>query len=235
MSINQLISAAAAEPGAAIDALHRSLMEDCFQSSFRDVRLHFSPASQAANDALGSLAFAIDGHIFFRPGFDASPGTSFTYLLAHELTHVMQKRRGRESDRNLQSMASEVRLEQEAGAIAAGVLNGIRAPQVTPDPSSSARLYGPAGHYYTSFWASLAAGFDPAMAQRIAFYTQMPDQVKELDAVAAGISMADSTLTLATIAAAHPDDYPSPSQSAADSAANQQAYQNISMQAIVQE
>jgi hypothetical protein len=150
------------------------------------VRLHFSPASEAANDALGSLAFAIDGHICFRPGFDAALGMPFRYLLAHELTHVMQKRRGREQSPGLASIAPGEQLEQEADATAAGILKEARAPRLTPDPFSSPRMYGPAGHYYTAFYTAAAAGFDFKTANAIAFYTQLPDLVSEIDAYAQG-------------------------------------------------
>ena len=187
MFINQLISAATSDCGISIDAAHRSLMEDCFQTSFRDLRLHFSLASQVANDALGSLAFTVDDHICFRPGFDACPGAPYTYLLAHELTHVMQKRRGRKPGRTTQSIGLEEQLENEADAIAFGVLKGMRAARVTPDPSSAPRLYGPAGHYYTAFYTAAAVGFDFATASAIAFYTQLPDLVEEIDAYKEGL------------------------------------------------
>src|SRR5882757_3343516 len=188
MPIKQLIAAAIADRGTSIDAHQRSLMEDCFETSFRDVRLHFSSASQAANNALGSLAFTVGDHIRFRPGFDSSLGAAFTYLLAHELSHVMQKRRAGDLVGSLPSIPSEEQLEHEADTIAADVLKGLRARPVTPDPSSLPRLYGPAGHYYTAFYTALAVGFDYQTAKQIAFYTQLPDLVAELDAKVAGIS-----------------------------------------------
>jgi hypothetical protein len=188
MPIKQLISAAIADRGTAMNADQRSLMEDCFESSFRDVRLHFSAASQVANDALGSLAFTVGNHVCFRPGFDGSLAAVFTYLLAHELSHVVQKRRARTPAGHLQSIPTEAQLEQEADTIAAGVLQGMRATRVTPDPSSLPRLYGPAGHYYTAFYTALAVGFNYEIAKKIAFYTQLPDLVEELDATAAGFS-----------------------------------------------
>ncbi|WP_375443588.1 DUF6765 family protein [uncultured Fibrella sp.] len=39
-----------------------------------------------------------------------------------------------------------------------------------------------AGHYYTVYYVSLAVGFSHEQAKDFAFFTQMPDQVKELDA-----------------------------------------------------
>ncbi|MFC4306912.1 SpvB/TcaC N-terminal domain-containing protein [Cohnella boryungensis] len=43
-------------------------------------------------------------------------------------------------------------------------------------------MWGEAGHYYTVYYVSLAAGFDEKTAYRNAFYAQMPDEVEELDA-----------------------------------------------------
>src|SRR5205814_4647438 len=58
---------------------------------------------------------------------------------------------------------------------------------LSPDPSAQPRFYGPAGHYYTAFYAALAVGFSVATARSIAFYTQLPDLVSELDAKVAGV------------------------------------------------
>jgi len=46
-----------------------------------------------------------------------------------------------------------------------------------------AGMYGEAGHFYTVYFVSLAAGFDEETAFRNAFYSQMPDMVNELDAI----------------------------------------------------
>ena len=44
-----------------------------------------------------------------------------------------------------------------------------------------------AGHYYTAYFVSLAAGFDPGTALRNAVFAQMPDEVNALDAKFQGI------------------------------------------------
>ncbi len=43
--------------------------------------------------------------------------------------------------------------------------------------------YGEAGHFYTVYFISLAAGFDKETAFKNALYTQLPDEIGELDAV----------------------------------------------------
>jgi hypothetical protein len=184
MSIRSLISSATAEAGRPLEAQHRSTMEECLQTSLRDVRLHLSPASRIANEALGSLAFAVDNHICFRCDFDPFDPL-FANLLAHEAVHVAQKRLGKNGGLT-HSAPSARQLEQEACGIAAGLLRGTPAARITPDPSSQPRLFGPAGHYYTAFYTSVAVGFQFETAKSIAFFTQVPDLVEELDAKAEG-------------------------------------------------
>jgi len=52
-------------------------------------------------------------------------------------------------------------------------------PTILKDPTGH---YGEAGHYYTVYFASLAAGFSPQVAQANAVFAQMPDEVNALDA-----------------------------------------------------
>ena len=213
MQTKQLIDAAIQEQGSPIDPCLLPRIESSFETSFRDVRLHCSPASQAANKALGSLAFTVDEHICFSPEIlkpeiasaradsQSVHSVSFVYLLAHELAHVVQKRRGKQRVGSTRREPAEEHLEREACMLAIRALRGERVEHVTPDTSPAPRLYGPAGHYYTALWTCLAVGFDLDIAQKSAFYTQLPDQVKELDATAAGISMVESAgeLTAPTI------------------------------------
>ena len=52
-------------------------------------------------------------------------------------------------------------------------------PIVSSDPTGK---YGEAGHYYTTYLISLAAGFSPQRAFENAFYAQLPDEIRSLDA-----------------------------------------------------
>ncbi|MTI86959.1 MAG: insecticidal toxin complex protein [Balneolaceae bacterium] len=55
-------------------------------------------------------------------------------------------------------------------------------PMKLHDPTGN---YGEAGHFYTIYFVSLAAGFDADTAFKNAFYAQLPDEIGELDAVTA--------------------------------------------------
>jgi RHS repeat-associated protein len=56
-------------------------------------------------------------------------------------------------------------------------------PLVFMDPNGKAAH---AGHYRSVYLAALVVGYEPDVAAKMAFYAQMPDQVKELDAAEAG-------------------------------------------------
>jgi hypothetical protein len=80
-------------------------------------------------------------------------------------------------------------VEAEAAAASVAVIAGQRVRCMVGDLPSIPRFWGFAGHYYTVYFVMLAAGVDDLTAGRLAFYAQMPDQVKELSATAAGIDL----------------------------------------------
>lgn len=67
---------------------YQEKMERRFNTSFADVQCHADSASAQACAALGAQAYAMGNHIAFKT---ASPSEA---LVAHELTHVVQQRRG---------------------------------------------------------------------------------------------------------------------------------------------
>lgn len=54
------------------------------------------------------------------------------------------------------------------------------------------------GHYYTVYFVALAVGFEPRTAQQAAFYTQMADEIEELDAVNRELNQANEVASVAT-------------------------------------
>ena len=72
----------------------RGEFEAVLGHDFGGVRVHHDAAAQTASDAIRAAAFTIGPHIYFSHG-QYTPGTSEgRRLLAHELTHVVQQRRG---------------------------------------------------------------------------------------------------------------------------------------------
>jgi hypothetical protein len=80
--------------GHPLDPATRSIMEAALGARLNDVRVHAGPEAQAAAAELGVRAFTAGENIYFAAGaYD--PGSSIGLeLLAHELAHFIQQRRG---------------------------------------------------------------------------------------------------------------------------------------------
>ena len=138
-------------PGRALTPPLRELMESRFGADFGDVRLHTDrPAGESAK-ALNAAAYTFGRDIVFATGRH-SPGTnSGLQLLAHELAHVVQQRRGG----SLRSNGWQSRhLERAADVASQQVSRGDRAVHVKgasgarvalqPDPPTFGNLEGDA-------------------------------------------------------------------------------------------
>ena len=121
--------------------------------------------------SLGTRGVALEGRVFLAPDADAR-------VLLHELAHVAQQRRWR--GRAVPTAWTEA----EAHAAAAGATQ----PRLPLDPLVPA-CWEEVGHYYTVYYVLLAVGVRDDLARRIAFYTQLPDEVSDLDAYRAGMAM----------------------------------------------
>ncbi|MEO8526002.1 MAG: DUF4157 domain-containing protein [Caldimonas sp.] len=75
--------------GAPLRADERAAMESKLGASFGSVRVHDDANAQAASAALQAQAFTYGEHVVFGAGRRGDSG-----LLAHELAHVVQQRRG---------------------------------------------------------------------------------------------------------------------------------------------
>ncbi|MEJ2454127.1 MAG: DUF4157 domain-containing protein [Candidatus Thiodiazotropha sp.] len=80
--------------GSPLGLLQRVRFEAGFGADFSDVRLHTRGAGAVAASALGAQAFTYRNHIAFAPGRYDPAGRQGRELLAHELAHVVQQRRG---------------------------------------------------------------------------------------------------------------------------------------------
>jgi hypothetical protein len=154
-------------------------MEEAFAADFADVRIHTGRAAALANHLLGSKAFAVGGDVLFAAEA-FQPDTMFgRRLIAHELAHVVQKRLGHRRGGRWNERAAE----HEAHAAAAAIAAGGRFRCAVPSAPQTISCWGEGGHYYTTHFILQAAGLDPQLAKDIAFFTQMGDEVSELDAV----------------------------------------------------
>ena len=113
-------------PGRPLPKEDRAYFESRLGADLADVRVHIGDASHRTANSLHASAFTVGSHVGFRAGRFA-PGTAEGQkLLAHELTHVLQQRRGA-NEKGLQSRLqvgqSADTYEQEADQVADQVMS----------------------------------------------------------------------------------------------------------------
>lgn len=106
--------------GAPLTPEVRSEMEARFGVDLADVRIHDQPSDQQLAQSLSAKAFAVGDHIAFNRGHYA-PGTrDGKHLLAHELAHVIQQRRGASTAPQPQGGPLEAAAEHAASDVVGG-------------------------------------------------------------------------------------------------------------------
>ena len=155
-------------------------LERAFAAPLDGIRVHLGrAAARIVREAGGRFGCAVEGRVFLG---DAPPRLRARVLL-HELAHAAQQRRPGPA-------APMAVAEREARSAEACVAAGGRHPiRLAADPRDPA-LWGEAGHYYTVYFVALAAGAPKQDAYRIAFWAQVPDEVEDFDAKAAGFEWA---------------------------------------------
>ncbi|HEU4561274.1 MAG TPA: DUF4157 domain-containing protein [Longimicrobium sp.] len=83
-----------ASAGRALDAPVRAAMEPRFGHSFASVRVHDDARAADSAREVGALAYAVGDHLVFGAGRFRPHTPAGRHLLAHELAHVVQARRG---------------------------------------------------------------------------------------------------------------------------------------------
>ncbi|MEM9780212.1 MAG: DUF4157 domain-containing protein, partial [Pseudomonadota bacterium] len=83
-----------ASGGTPLPGALRHTMEGAFGESFADVRLHAGPEAGAAAAAMDNAAFATGQHIGIAPGAYRPDTPAGRGIIAHELAHVSEMRRG---------------------------------------------------------------------------------------------------------------------------------------------
>jgi hypothetical protein len=142
------------------------------------VRVH---ASSYSPSLISSSAFTSEGDIFFRGECPADDLVG-QFLLAHEMAHVLQVRAAKNGARN-RPAGSICQIEAEASLAALAFVAGLPCCALSAAPPDATYTWGPVGHFYTVYYIALAAGFVGDDAFKLAFYTQLCDQLWELDAV----------------------------------------------------
>jgi hypothetical protein len=80
--------------GRPLDAVTRAFFEPRFGRELSHVRVHTDQEAGESARLIRARAYTVSNHIVFAPGEFAPGGSAITSLTAHELTHVMQQRRG---------------------------------------------------------------------------------------------------------------------------------------------
>jgi hypothetical protein len=104
-----------------LDATTLSQMQKFFQAPLGEVRIHTGEKAAAAAEALGARAFALgDEDIFFGKGEYAPETKEGRAVIAHELTHVVEKKTAlAPAAINPTLQASEASARQTAGRVLA--------------------------------------------------------------------------------------------------------------------
>lgn len=135
----------------------RAMMEAMFDADFSEVRIHIGPQAQR----IGALAFTRGHHIFFDEGH-YQPYTAYgRRLLAHELAHVRQQRRGlvrASAVRGDVLINDDVALEREADDM------GARVAEATNRRASPTARRGPPARELD--WALGTGYIDESVVQR---------------------------------------------------------------------
>jgi hypothetical protein len=170
----------------------RRRFEAWFQEDLSSLRTFFFNAPDGCPPAV-PRAWSIGSDVFLANTIAQATACQVLYLLVHEIAHVVQRRRAFAARRQHTAVPGAI-LEREANAAAAAFISGSVCPPLSPDSATVARAWGPSGHYYTVYAVARHAGVSDQIAEQLAFYAQLPDQVSDLDAIVAGEGFAVATL-----------------------------------------
>ena len=124
-------------PGQKLDESTRARMEARFNHDFSQVRVHADAQAARSADAVGARAYTIGSDVVFGAAEYQPHSERGTRLIAHELTHVVQQRRGGHSpDAEQRADRAAARIAQGA-AVSPGELGGApRSLQAQPKPET---------------------------------------------------------------------------------------------------
>lgn len=160
----------------------RSLARNSFglDIEFMNVTDESHPIFCSNPQALGA---ANEEGLFIRQEALDLSNNELDFIILHEMAHLVQKYNGLLSDR----YSAKKYLECEANIAACKALLGESITIRGIDKKECARFYDEDGHYYTTYLAACLGGLNSWDAFRIAFYSQLPDLVWELDATSVAL------------------------------------------------
>ncbi|MBD0671942.1 DUF4157 domain-containing protein [Streptomyces sp. CBMA156] len=124
--------------GRPLDDTTRTDMENRFGADFTDVRIHDGPVARRSATEVGARAYTSGSHVVI------GEGGGDTHTLAHELTHVIQQRRGpvagTDNGSGLRVSDPSDRFEREAEANARRVMAG---PSLAPEVAGTSYRASP--------------------------------------------------------------------------------------------
>jgi hypothetical protein len=134
-AVTSLLAGSSGQP---LDAETRGEMEEKFGEEFGDVRIHNDEESSASALRAGARAYTTGRDIAFGTGFFAPHTREGRLLLAHELAHVVQQRRGksRSSDSVAEGDARQAAGQAASGntaVVQAGASGGVQADSLTKE------------------------------------------------------------------------------------------------------
>jgi len=169
-------------PGTPLEPGVRADMEARLGADFSDVRVHSDTVAHRAAESVAAHAFTSGSHIVFQQGRYDTGSTAGTRMLAHELTHVIQQRRGpvpgtRTPDGLMVSDPADAG-ERAAEANADRVMSG---------PAPVQRATGPAEPAQTG-----SAGAAPVLQRRVETGARVGFEFQELGSKVEVIGTGDS-------------------------------------------
>ena len=102
--------------GTELDAKLRSAFEPSFDFDFSDVRIHAAETAAHFADALNARAVTVGSDIFFADGEYDESTTEGLELIAHELTHVVQRANAGESRGGISARGDAAEVEASHAA-----------------------------------------------------------------------------------------------------------------------
>jgi hypothetical protein len=178
-SIVQEVLSSAGQP---LDSETRAFMEPRFGHDFSQVRIHTNEIASQSAQAVNALAYTVGSDIVFDKGQFAPDANDGKFLLAHELTHVVQQSAGlvtgspiSDPSDTVELAATEAASRVTTGQSQATEVTQISKPQQVRSNSIQRFQAGDTGHGGIETEGLGAAGFSAADVSKIYLGNWMRD------------------------------------------------------------